>query len=244
MDLLRHSKWWSFGRPIVAVATCVLALLGILGNPDKRWVWILAVFCAVVIVLWEGMAWRREASAKGRLGASYEVVVNRVLSLIADLSDLTAGKFDLWVVDLYLPQASLLRGKRYRRGDLELFMHVTLGDVRAVPPSVTRVHFIGRCFSQRAGRLWWDRSVGPSSGENCWRELTSAQNKEMAGSYGVASVNPVVDNLGKNCIGVLVVHAKREEEVVRKVLGALQQDEGKRRVAAACLDIHGHLQRS
>ena len=78
------------------------------------------------------------------------------------------------------------------------------------------------------------------------RALSARHSEEMAESYsyGVISVNPVVDNLGQECRGLLVVHAKRDAEIVTKVLGALQQPEGKRRMAAACVDLHGYLRKS
>ena len=48
-------------------------------------------------------------------------------------------------------------------------------------------------------------------------------------------------NLGRDCRGLLVIHAKRDAEIVTKALGALTEPEGKRRIATACVDIHNHL---
>ena len=200
--------------------------------------------CAVAVVLLEIVAWRHDVSAKNRLRRTFEVGLSRVLSLISDLSDLTAREFDLWVVDLYLPQQSFVWFLRRDVLDLELSMHITLTDVRVVPSRIERNHFFGQCFIDGQPRLWWNTDFASSSNENYWHNLSDLDNRIMAERYGVASVNPVVDNLGKECSGLLVVHAKGDEEVVTKVLGALQQSEGRRRMAAACLDIHGHLQKS
>jgi len=207
-------------------------------------VWILAIACALVVALFEIIASRQEARPESRLGQNYEMVLSRVLNLISDLSDLTAREFDLWVVDLYLPRPAFASFRRNHVSELELSMHVTLTDVRTVPNRIEPCHFFGRCFADSQPKLWWDIRLEPSSGENSWQTLNGGDNNEMAESYGVVSVNPVIDNLGRECRGLLVVHAKRDREIVTKVLGVLQQPEGRRRVAAACLDIHGHLRKS
>ena len=243
MSLMRPN-WLRLSRPVAVVAAVVLALLGVIGNPSRPWVWILAVGCALAVVLFEIMAWRHEVDTEGRLGQNYEIVLSRVLNLISDLSDLTAREFDLWVVDLYLAPRSFTRIRGDHVNELTLAMHVTLSDVRAVPNRIRLDNFFGACFSRNRPKLWWDIELAESSDENSWGRLDGYYNRKMAESYGVISVNPVVDNLGRECRGLLVVHAKRDAEIVTKVLGALQQPEGRRRMAAACLDIHGHLRNS
>ena len=224
--LEKHSYWRRLSRPVVVVATVVLALLGVIGNPNRPWVWILATACALVVVLFEIIAWRQEAGAESHLGQNYEMVLSRVLNLISDLSDLTAREFDLWVVDLYLPQRAFTWSRRNRVSELELSMHVTLTDVRTVPNRIEPCHFFGRCFADRQPKLWWDIRLEPSSGENSWQSLNGGDNNKMAESYGVVSVNPVIDNLGRECRGLLVVPAKRDPEIVTKVLGVLLQTRG------------------
>ena len=92
---------------IVAVAaTAVLALLGVIGNPNRPLVWVLAAVCALVVVLIELVRWRQDGIISNSLGKRYEEIVASVWRLIADLSDLTGRRFDLWVVDLYLPRTS------------------------------------------------------------------------------------------------------------------------------------------
>ena len=241
---VKHAYWRRLSRPIVVGATVVLALLGVVGNPNRPWVWILAIACALVVALFEIMAWQEEIGTESLLGQNYEIVLSRVLNLISDLSDLTAREFDLWVVDLYLPRRVSAWFLRRRVCEFELSMHVTLTDVRPVPHRIGLNHLFGGCFADGQPKLWWDIELAPSSVENCWQSLNGSDNNKMAKSYGVTSANPVVDNLGRECRGILVVHAKRDAEIVTKVLGVLQQPEGRRRMAAACLDIHGHLRKS
>ena len=221
---LTHTAWRSLVKPAVVVATVVLALLGVIGNRDKLWVWIVAALCAVVIVWLEVSAWRQD----NRLQQDYETLLSRILRLIADLSDLTAREFDLWVVDLYLPRK----------------IHVTLTDVGIVPGKIKLKDSFGRCFIDRRARLWWDVRFAPASEENYAVHLDRVDNTVVAANYGVANVYPVVNQVGNDCRVLLVVHAKRDAEIVTKVLGALQQTEGRRRIAAACLDIHSHLRKS
>ena len=239
-----HSNWPRLSRPIVVAATVVLAVLGVIGNPSKWGVWILAIGCAVAVIVVEVVVWRQEVGMESRLGPNYEVVLSRVLRLISDLSDLTAREFDLWVVDLYMPRRSFAWFPSRRIHELALSMHVTLTDVRTVPSRIRLDHFFGRCFARGLPKLWWNITLAPTSAENCWGCLDWRDNVGMAENYGVISVNPVVDNLGRECRGLLVVHAKRDAETVTKVLGVLQQSEGRRRMAAACVDLHGYLRKS
>ena len=245
MDIMADKVNWSNlirSRPVKVVPTAVLALFGVIGNPDQMWVLILALICFCAAVLLEAFNYQWEEEKSDRLGDSYKRISGRVLTLIADLSDLTARQFDLWVVDLYLPQ----RTSTFVRGNvskLELSLHVALTDVRVVPDKIGLDHrFFGCCFTNRRSELWWDITLAPSSADNQWESLDSHDNEQLQTGYGVISANPVVDDLRRNCRGLLVVHAMRDAEVATKVLGALNHSEGKRRLAAACRDIHNYLQ--
>ena len=232
------------GRPVKVVPTAILGFLGVIGSSNRSWMLILASVCVGATVLLEIINYRWERSKSNRLGRSYEIVLGRVLNLIADLSDLTARQFDLWVVDLYLPQRSSIFSQTYVR-KLELSLHIALTDVRLVRNKIKLDHeFFGRCFTERRSELWWDVMLAPSSEKNRWEGLDRSDNEQIRTEYGVISVNPVVDNLGGDCCGLLVVHAMRDAEVVTKVLGALTHSEGQRRMAAACVDIHNYLQTS
>ena len=226
-------------KKIKVLATVILAVLGVIGSPDRIWMPILAIFCGFVIVLLEFMSHRRESN---RLGRSHEIVLGRVLNLIADLSDMSARKFDLWVVDLYLPRRPLLR-KQVR--ELELSLHISLADVRTVSNKIELDHkFFGFCFREHLSELWWDPALVPSTKENRWERLEDSDNNQIRAEYGVISVNPVIDNLREDCRGLLVVHAARDSEIATNVLTVLTHPEGKRRVAAACVDIHNYLRTS
>ena len=231
-------------RPVKVIPTAVLALFGVIGNPDRKWVLFLALACFCATVLFEFNSYQWERNKSDRLGDSYKKILGRVLNLIADLSELTAGRFDLWAVDLYLPQRRPLFA-RPRASQLELTLHVALTDVRAVPNQIGSDHrFFGRCFDERRPELWWDATLAPSSPENRWESLEGDNNEELQSEYGVISANPVVDEVRGDCRGLLVIHAMRDAEVATMVLGALTQSKGKRRIAAACLDIYNYLQTS
>lgn len=223
-------------RKVTVLATAILGFLGVIGNPEQIWVWIVAFVCGFFIV------WR-EWWQSDRLGASHRTIIERVMRLIADLSAMTAGRLDLWVVDVYLPRSSLTLLPPTRVRNLELSLHVALTDVRTVPNKLESDHvFFRSCFNENRSELWWDVSFAPTSEENLRDRLDGNVNDTISAGYGVISVFPVIDNLGKNCRGILAVHAARDAEIVTAVLGALKNPEGKRRVAAACNDIYNQLQ--
>lgn len=225
-------------RNITLLATATLGFLGVIGNPDQIWVWALAAICAFTIV-WKN--W----SKPNRLGQSYEFVLGRVLSLLADLSGMAGRRFDLWVIDLYLPRYSYTGFPPKRSYSLELALHIALTDVRTVPNIIEKGHVMfGRCFTEGRSAIWWDPTLAPTLKENHWRRLDDNDNGQIRTEYGVILTTPVIDNLGKDCRGLLVVHASNDAEIVTKVLGVLTHPEGKRKVAAACVDIHNYLRTS
>ena len=237
---------WSallWGRPIVVVATLGLTILGWM--PDRSWVLILAL--AGFIIAHEIVNWLRERRPARLLDQNYPVINDRALRLLSDLANLTANGFDLWMLDLYLPPKTgtlFAYSQKVRRLDRSL--SVSLTDVRTVPLEIRSDHqLFGPCFEKGGPKLWWDTDLAGSSNknsnENSWHEINEAVNVELQQTYGVISVNPVVNSLGKDCLGLLVVHAKRDPEIVTKVLGALKESEGQRRLAAACHDIHSQM---
>ena len=230
------------GRPTLVIATIGLTLVGLTGNSDRPWLWIFGL--ASFIVLHSVVNWLREKSISGRLGRSYEIVQRRVLRLISDLSNLTAREYDLWMVDLYLPRRSFaLSVRRPLVVKLVRELSLALTDVRTVPFEIRMDHkLFGQCFSQPHRGFWWDVNLAqPSSEVNLWHEFEEMINDQLRKTYGAISVNPVVDNLGNKCCGLLVVHTERNSEVATKALGALTQSEGIRRLAGACEDIHSHI---
>ena len=238
-----------WGRVTLAIATVALAVAGSIEQTQRPW----TIFGpAGFIILHAFVNWLRERRLASRLGRNYEEIQRRVLRLIADLSVFTGHAFDLWMVDLYLPRWSLLvlsRGslsfaKPKKRFVRELSLALT--DVRTVPLEIEMSHgLFGLCFAQPQPRLWWDRSLAQTHTEanNFWDELDHSVNVKLKETYGVISVNPVADSLGRDCLGLLVVHTKRDSEVATKALGVLAESGGMRGLAEACHDIHGRLAR-
>ena len=232
---------WSsifWGRPIVVLVTVGLTVLGLMGRQDRPWFWIL-VFAAFIIVH-ESVNWWGEQRSTRRLGRNYQVIHERVLCLLADLADLTAGGFDLWMIDVYLPSHTIAVFNRLLNVPrLDRSLKVALTDVRTVPLEIEIDHeLFGVCFAENKKKLWWDIDLADNSAENVWHDISEKVNCELRSTYGVISVNPIVDRLGKNCRGLIVVHAKPDSEIVTKVVGALREVEGKRRLDAACQGIH------
>ncbi len=233
-----HWSRFTGARNTTLLATVILGFLGVIGNPDQIWIWILAILCAFVII-WK--SW----SKTNRLGQNYGTVLERVLRLIADLSSLAGSRFDLWVVDLYLPRNSFTVFPPTRVCRLELALHIALTDVRTVPNRIELDHVVfGRCFTESRSAIWWDTKLAPTSEENLWELIDDSDNDHIRTEYGVIRINPVIDNLREDCRGLLVIHAAHDAEIVTKVLSVLTRSEGKRRVAAACVDIHNYLRTS
>lgn len=241
--MVRSDLLW--GRPTLVMATIGLTLIGLIKDTDRPWELILGL--ATFIVLHSIVNWRRDRNVSGRLGRNYEIVQRRVLRLIADLSDLTAREFDLWMIDLYLPRRSVgisTRAPFIIRKKLVRELSLALTDVRVISPEIELDHeLFGPCFSKSQSGIWWDENlIGvPMGGNNKWHEIDNVVNDELGEIFGVISVNPIVDGLGKHCRGLLIVHTKPDFEIATKALGALKQPEGIRRLAGACEDIHGYI---
>ena len=237
---------WSdllWGRPTLVITTVGLTIL--VGNLDRSLPWILGLAC--FIVLHSVVNWRRDRRVSGRLGRNTEFIQRRVLRLIADLSDLTAREFDLWMIDLYVPRRSLALSTSapfVTKMKLVRELSLALTDVRALPPEFELSHvLLGPCFSKSQSAIWWDDDlVGVSTVDNNkWHEIDSVGNDELREMFGMICVNPIVDGLGKQCRGLLIVHTRPDSEITTKALGALKQPEGVRRLAGACEDIHGYI---
>lgn len=232
-------------RIISVLSIAILAVLGVLGNKERLWVWLLAIGCALVIVTLELVRARRQRNTPSQLGRNFEVIHGSVLRLIADLSNLTARDFDLWVIDLYLPVRRFSLSPFECTRKLRRSLSIALTDVRTVPREFAlNDSLIGPSFTDCVPRIWWNIQLAPNTDDNDWHKLNNAENKWFAEKYGVVGVHPVLNGLGADCRGLLVIHGKVDAETVTKILGVLQQSEGKRRVAAACREIHSQLGKS
>ena len=229
-------------RLISVVSAVTLALLGVIGNPDRLWVSTLAIVCALALVGLEVIRSRQEKNAVNQLRQNYELVSGSVLRLIADLSDLTAREFDLWVVDLYLPMQSFSLSRHKRTRKLKRSLSLALTDVRTVPGEFSMDHrLVGPCFTESLPKIWWNVDLAPSDEDNHWHKLNDSDNRQLSERYGVVSINPVSNSLGADCRGLLVIHVDIDAETATKALGAIRQPEGRRRVRAACREIHSQL---
>lgn len=232
-------------RIISLLSAATLAVLGVVGNKERPWVWVLAIVCALVVVTLEFVRIRREKNTPSRLGRNFEIIQGSMLRLTADLADLTAKEFDLWVIDLYLPAWRFSLSRLELTRELRRSLSIALTDVRTVPSEFSLVDaFVGPSFTDSVPRIWWNIQLAPTTDENYWDKLNDAKNEWLVEKHGVVSVNPVLNSLGADCRGLLAIHGKADAETVTKILGVLQQSEGKRRVAAACREIHSQLGKS
>ena len=167
-------------------------------------------------------------------------IQQRALRVIADLASATASPHDLLVVDVYLPQLgwTLSRGIRKR---LIRALSLTLTDVQRVPPEIELSDSspLARCYSEARELTWWDHELKPvleGDGGDPWEV-----HDELKHTYGAVSVNPIVNNTGHDCRGILVVHTKPDPELVTTAVGVLDSSRGRRHISESCHDIHGYL---
>lgn len=239
-------KWSEliWGRPAAVIASVGLALAAFW----EASIWV--VLCSVFIVVHAFVGWVRERGVVWRLGANYRDVLRRVLHLLSDLGNLSANGYDLWMIEVYLPKYVWVgMAANWRPGlqrALVRELSVSVGGASEPPHKFALTHqLFGRCFRRGRSELWWDRSLTDSSlnGVNSPAELDEKTYTELERTFGVVSVHPIVDAVGKDCEGLIVIHVGRDSEAATKVLGALTQQEGRRRILGACNDIHSYIKR-
>ena len=237
-----------FGRVSLALATAVLAIASAVGGDKRPWFWIIGSVTFIIVHTAVNAA--RDRSIVRRLGRDYDRVQRRAVQVVSDMGQLAADRFDLWMIDLYLPswRRSFVSHWPFieRERVLSRQLSVSLIDARPQPPSVdlsTGPH--GKCFKEAQPLLWFDQEVhGPSPGtHNAWGTFDEGTNAKLARVYGVLSVSPLVDQLGKHCVGVLAIHVEPERDMALKALGALQSPKGRLRINNACVDLNGLLLR-
>lgn len=235
---------WLWGRPASAIAAVGLAIAGLWDDVDRPWALIL-IF-ASFLVIHASINYVRDKKLSIVLGRNYASVQGRILRLLADLAEITAGEYELWTVDVYLPEKRFSRSSLwFRAAKLSLELSVSLTDRR---PTLVNIEpgdrFFWECFDTARSKLWWDPSlVQTSNGGNFFSKLDDASNKRLKEYCGVVGAYPVVNHLGKDCCGLLIVHTRRDTEMAVKALGALQSSESNRRLNEACKDVHEKLQR-
>lgn len=233
---------WS--RPTKVAATVGLTILSVrltvlsISEEPRPW-FILAWFLAGFIVLHEVVQYVRDnrSSLRGK------EMQDRMLRLIADLSELAGGRYDIWVTDIYIPKYDAMR-LNFRVVTLVRELTMALKNVREIPREVDAGNpLFGDSFRQKERRFWWDKDVVQieSDVSNQWCKLTSQENRKLSRRYGAISINPIVDSLRSDCRGLLVVHVARDPEISTTAAGVFSQEGGQLRLSEACNDIHGVL---
>lgn len=235
-----------WGPVTLAVATVTLAIVSAVGGSKRPWPWIIG--SAGFIILHTVVNSIRNRNIARRLGNDYERIQRRAVQVVSDLGQLAADNFDLWMIDLYLPRwrYSWKRGWPFltRQRELSRQLSVSLIDARPQPPTLDAgagPH--GRCFSEAAPLIWFNQHEDSAAPDNAWSSFDEQTNIRLSEVYGALSVSPLVDQLGKNCLGVLAVHVESDPDKTVKALGALRSTEGKRRINNACVELNGLLAR-
>lgn len=235
-----------WGKVALAIATAVLAVASAVGGDKRPWGWILG--SAAFLIVHTAVNAARDQSIVRRLGRDYDRVQLRAVQVVADLGQLAADRFDLWMIDLYLPEWRWSIGRKrpflHRERELRRQLSVSLVDARPQPPIVDlTVGPHGECFTSERPLMWFDDTQHDPSPDNTWPRYDPARNADLATVYGVLSLSPLTDQLGRTCIGVLAVHVEPERDTAVRALGALQSPEGRRRIHNACIDLNGLLSR-
>lgn len=217
-------------RAVVAVILAVVPITQI----TPPW-WLLTALGAFIFGS-EFISARVDKSRSRRL----QSIQHRALRVIADLASGTADRYDLWVVDMYLPELgwSYSRGIRKR---LVRALSLSLTDVQRVPPEIeiSDSNPLARCYSETEQLTWWDPALKPMAEDD--DSHPCEVHDELKDTYGAVSVNPIVNNTGHDCRGILVVHTKPDPELVTTAVGILNSSRGRRHISESCHDIHGHL---
>ena len=216
-----------------ALAAVTLAVIPVMQIKPPSW---LLIALGVLIFVSEFISAKVEKSRSRAM----QSIQQRALRVIADLASDTASPHDLLVVDVYLPEfgCSLSRGVRKR---LVRALSLTLTDVQHVPPEIELSDScpLARCYSKAEKLIWWDHDLNPvpegDEGEQ------SEVHDELKHTYGAVSVNPIVNNTGHDCRGILVIHTKPDAELVTTAVGVLDSSRGRRHISDSCHDIHGYL---
>lgn len=232
-----------FGNVTLVIATMALTVANLmLGNDHPKSIIGIAVF----VILHAIINFLRERSIVRRLGRNHDQIHHRVVRLISDLGQITGGNFDLWMIDLYLRKSSLVRVSRcpFIKKDqiLSRQLSVSLVDKR---PQLTSIDLDsgphGKCYEEARPVLCFDQETHGAHTNNTWSTFDSGRGDESASTYGVLAVSPLVDDLGKGCVGVLAIHVGPERNNAFKALSALTSQHGPRVVNEACADLHGFL---
>lgn len=229
----------------MALAAGLLTVLEFVLDHRGLWTWII-VSCAALIVVNTTIAATTDQSIVRRLGREYDSIQSRSVQIVSDLGELT--QFDLWMVDLYLFKRNYQFVWRWRFLSIEQVLSrqlsVSLIDARSQPTSVSVTsgpH--ANCFRSARPVTWFDPSLLETRADNLWNILSQSENERLSREYGVLDLSPLVDHLGRGCVGVLAVHVEPSPDKTLRALGALLSPEGRRRLKNACVELHRMLRK-
>lgn len=233
-----------WGRITIVIASVTLTISTAIGGPQSR-LWIFG--STVFIVVHTIVNWTRDQNVVRRLGRDHDRVQRRVLDLVSDLGQIAANKYDLWMIDLYLPRWRYRPKKTWplverQLRDLSRQLSISLLDARPQPPTIEGQDWPhGKCFYETSPLIWFIEDGFGGSADNAWTRFDNETNARLAEEYGALSVAPLVDSLGKNCLGILAIHVEPDREKVLLALGALRSSQGKHRINNACIELNGLL---
>lgn len=244
-----------FGKVTLAIATVLLAIA------CTVMLWPLMIGSAIFWIFHTIVNTAHDKNIVSRLGRNHDRVQRRVTKLISDLGLLS--KFEIWMIDIYLPikrwalSSELFFVKRSMV--LSRQLSVSLNDTFPRPqPEYSSGPFV-ECFeaARQHGTakqlLWINQSLLERYQANTPIMLHSSTEFDprdvSRDVYGVLCVSPLVDELSKNCLGILAIHVKPEPIDMVQSLGVLVEedsDAGRRNAArrliySACSDIYGLL---
>lgn len=233
-----------WGTSVLAAAVLVLTVASA-STGSGRWWWIIP--SAAFIFIHTVVRAVRERTVAARLGTEYDKILHRLLRLVADLSELAGDKYELWMVDLYLPvhKWHFKRGRWWvhRHSELSRELSISLLDSRPQPATVditATPH--GDCYNGSAPHLW-STPRPHEAGSSPPGFIPVPATEELERNYGILLLAPLIDLLGKNCRGVMAIHVAPEADAVLQAHGALTSARGLRSVQDACSEINGFLAR-
>ena len=236
------------GRPGTVFLTLAITLSSLLVPSEMRARVIIPI--GIGILIHTTISWLRDRSSTRRMSQQHGRVLNRLLQLLSDLGDLTHQDHGLWRIEIYVKTTafaiSLRRPFLWRRR-LVPTLSFALKHVAPPSPSISLDHeLFGTCFRSGRACLWWNTSLADFSARanttpNKSLDLNADVNRELERRFGSVSVNPIVDQVGKRCLGLLILHTPHDSTVVTKVVGALREEIARRYLARACQDLHDQL---
>lgn len=227
-----------FGKVTLAIATVLLAIA------CTVMLWPLIIGSAAFLIVHTIVNTAHDKNIVRRLGKNYDRVQRRVTQLLSDLGQLS--RFDIWMIDIYLPvwrwsfsQKPLFLN---RNRVLSRQLSVSLIDSLHQPPLVDSSSgpYL-QSFEETRPLFWFDKEQHEDHPAEASLAFYGMEKPDLRNTYGVLSVFPLVDQLNKNCTGILAIHVKPEQDTTLTALGVLQTEQGRYRISNACVELNGLL---